>query len=151
MMMMGFILDLEDCIAQRMWSMAEKGERYPAKAEHSWQSLYFEFTRTWHMPQIVWSQQAADPRSAVIGDRGPLSAAEAVCLCHECMPKTQFVCACMLAFSVHMLLFCMHDGKHKWQHMTFAISCPCNLIMCRSVALDGQPLFCKVNQSTSAY
>lgn len=38
--------------------------------------LCFESTRTWHMPQIVCSHHAADPRSAVIGDRTLLSTAE---------------------------------------------------------------------------
>lgn len=38
--------------------------------------LCFESTRTWHMPQIVCSHHAADPCSAVIGDRTLLSTAE---------------------------------------------------------------------------
>lgn len=89
--MIGFILDLEDCIARCMWSMAEHwraGRALPGQGRAFLTVLYFEFTRTWHMPKIVWSQQPAYTRSAVMGDRGPLSAAEAVCLCHECMPKT---------------------------------------------------------------
>lgn len=62
------------------------------------------------MPQIICSHHAADPCSAVIGDRALLSTTEGVCHIFDLSLRWRA--------SVHVFAFCIHDGEHKRQNWT---------------------------------
>lgn len=59
-------------------------------------ALCFKSTRTCHMPQIIWSHQAADFCSNVSGDRALLSTAVGV-TAHvwECQDDVDSICVCV--------------------------------------------------------
>lgn len=86
------------CLLHAQKSKVGSKSRVPSKSRVFLTVLCFESTRTWHMPQIVCSQHAADPCSVVIGDRALLSAAESVCatkmfmFASVCFHTCVFVC-----------------------------------------------------------
>ena len=85
------------------------------------------------MPQIVCSHHAADPCSAVIGDRALLSTAQGVCVCQE---DVHPICVCVGVFAVHVCVWCVCDGEHKQQHPTVLLPASLPICLC-SVCLHG--------------
>lgn len=85
------------------------------------------------MPQIVCSHHAADPRSAVIGDRTLLSTAE----CGMCVSLQ--VCASAISncvFAVRICGSCVRDGEHKQPHPTVLLPASLPISLC-SLSLHG--------------
>lgn len=97
------------------------------------------------MPQIVCSHRAADPCSAVIGDRALLSAAAGLCVCVTarvcvcvcvCQEELHFVYVCAGVFAVHVCVWCVSDGEHKQKHPTLLLPTSLPICLC-SVSLHG--------------
>lgn len=101
------------------------------------------------MPQIVCSHHAADPCSAVIGDRALLSAAQGVCVCHHtcvCQEDVHSIYVCVGVFVVHVRVWCVCDGS-----INSSIRQCCCLLHCLSVFVRfpfmGQTPLSKVKHS----
>lgn len=91
------------------------------------------------MPQIVCSHRAADPCSAVIGDKALLSALCVCCVCfvttmYACIGSCVCVCVCVGVFAGARAC----DGEHKQQHPTVLLPASLPICLCCVSALQSE-------------